>query len=71
MNNRKVLKDWRGLRLAEKRSATLRCPKCGRWTSLSNHTISDNGEVNPSLVCPYENCNFHEYVTLEGWKSNK
>lgn len=53
------------------------CPKC--WCNSTvrrgpgigkdvGHTISANGEVKPSVVCPKKDCNFHEYIILEDWK---
>jgi hypothetical protein len=42
------------------------CPKCGR-TGILDHEILPNGDVNPSVVCPTEGCDFHEYVNLAGW----
>jgi len=47
-------------------SAMLNCPKCGRTTSLNNHDV-ENGAVSPSVVCPYDGCDFHDYVSLIGW----
>jgi hypothetical protein len=50
-----------------KKSASVECPKCGNMYYL-DHTISDDGNVTPSLVCPFDNCDFHEFVVLEDWK---
>ena len=33
-----------------------------------NHTIRDNGEVFPSVVCGFEDCTFHAFVQLDGWE---
>jgi len=33
------------------------------------HTIRPNGEVSPSLVC--NGCDFHAFITLEGWEDPK
>lgn len=52
---------------AGRRSANMSCPKCGTMVSLVEHGISDLGFVNPSVVCPNEACDFHEWVRLEGW----
>lgn len=59
---------WKGLQ-SYKRSASATCPECGRTCSLLDHTIADDGAVHPSLVCPYDDCSFHEWVKLEGWAS--
>lgn len=58
---------WRGAIAGDVRTATASCPKCGKVASLSGHTIDDAGQVTPSLVCPYLDCDFHEYIQLEGW----
>lgn len=39
----------------------------GHISSLTNHEIDIVGKVQPSVVCAYDDCEFHEYVTLEGW----
>lgn len=58
---------WRGTKMRDgRRSALMSCPKCGQTCSLSHHKIQDNGEVQPSVVCPMD-CGFHEYVKLAGW----
>ena len=52
------------------RSAVLICPKCGRAAGLS-HRIAGDGAVSPSVVCPYEPCDFHEFIRLTGWADVK
>jgi len=60
---------WKGLKLAEGgRSASATCAN-GHTCSLTDHTINEDGTVSPSLVCPYEGCEWHENVKLEGWQS--
>lgn len=34
------------------------------------HTVSDEGILNPSYVCPRDNCNFHEWVKFVGWSND-
>jgi hypothetical protein len=58
---------WRGAKRDGKRTAIISCPKCRRAASLSEHDIDAAGKVTPSLVCPYGDCDFHDYVELEGW----
>lgn len=59
--------QWKGGIVEDgKRTAIVSCPGCSQVASLSAHTIADNGDVDPSLVCPFD-CGFHEYVTLGGW----
>lgn len=44
------------------------CPECSLGFILNvRHLISDNGEVNPSYLCP--RCKFHTFITLEGWNA--
>jgi hypothetical protein len=44
------------------------CGGCGKHAGhLGDHTISENGEVNPSLLCPL--CEWHVWGILEGWGS--
>lgn len=39
------------------------CPKCGQVHQLVTHTVRDDGEVVPSVVCG--KCDFHDFVTLD------
>lgn len=49
-------------------TALVNCPLCGRPGSLSrHHTIQSSGNVVPSVVCGFEDCEFHAYVFLEDW----
>lgn len=32
-----------------------------------DHDIAPDGRVSPSVVCPFEGCDFHDHVVLEGW----
>ena len=58
---------WKGLKLADgTRSASYVCPN-GHEMVLINHTISLDGMVTPSVVCPQGGCGFHEYLLLQGW----
>jgi hypothetical protein len=70
--NRYVLTDklWKIIQ-SESYKAHIICPKCGLKANLSNHTINEAGEVNPSLVCPNDNCDFHEWVILENWNKER
>lgn len=49
------------------------CPKCDGWFlgDTATHSIEENGDVNASVVCPYEPCDFHEFVNLVGWSGGK
>lgn len=49
----------------------VKCPDCEGVVRISRasggHHIFSSGEVQPSLDCPNDECEFHEFVTLEGW----
>lgn len=55
------------------------CPDCGLHSTIrkrvgdtvSGHSISPDGTVNPSVVCPHTEvgCRFHQFVKLESWDS--
>lgn len=49
--------------------AIVKCPKCGRECGVgkATHSIAADGTVMPSMICPHDGCDFHEYVTLFGW----
>lgn len=49
------------------RTALVSCGLCGRTLSLSEHEISPEGIVTPSVVCPFA-CGWHEMLTLVGWE---
>jgi DNA-directed RNA polymerase subunit RPC12/RpoP len=34
-------------------AVTYYCDKCGQPMSLAAHTLSEDGEISPSVVCPY------------------
>ena len=42
------------------------CPNCGESYQL-DHAIDKLGNVSPSVECPTTDCNFHNYIKLEGW----
>ena len=48
--------------------ATCSCPN-GHLASVSPriHSISGDGTLSPSYVCPRENCSFHDFVRFDGW----
>lgn len=60
---------WKGLALTDGGcSASFTCPRCENLAVLTGHHIDDSGKVSPSVVCPAEGCDFHEYIQLEGWR---
>lgn len=58
---------WKGGNSPYGRTALFCCSN-GHIGSLSNHEIAEDGTVTPSVVCPHEGCNFHEFIKLEGWQ---
>lgn len=40
------------------------CPLCGAEGDLSDHEVDGSGLVSPSVVCPTDDCGFHDHVTL-------
>jgi hypothetical protein len=60
--------SWHGGKTEKGRTALFCCPKCSTTASLSKHTIAESGAVLPSVVCPNKECDFHEFIHLEGWR---
>ena len=58
--------DWR--RLGNHIIVT--CPGC-RESGALEHDVNEAGEVNPSLDCPNDLCNFHAMVTLDEWDGDE
>lgn len=57
---------WRTLLTEGKISASIVC-KNTHYGILSDHEVDKHGIVTPSVVCPEEDCEFHEFIVLEGW----
>lgn len=57
--------EWRPL--GDK--ALVACPGCGESATLTDHTIKSDGAVHPSLVCPFDGCDFHDWVKLSDWSN--
>ena len=48
--------------------AEICCPGCSKVALLgSNHTVAPDGTVQPSDVCPFPPCTFHEFIQLDDW----
>ena len=59
---------WKGVTGKADIKAVLRCPDCRHRQFLGEkHTVSANGDVNPSVVCPYDDCSWHVHITLLDW----
>jgi len=50
--------------------AELTCPRGHRLT-LKGHSISEAGQVQPSVVCRHPGCDFHEFVVLDNWAQRR
>lgn len=59
-------KTWK---VSETGTVVMKCPN-GHIGVLDDHFISPGGIVEPSVVCPYEECGFHDHVVLVGWESD-
>lgn len=46
--------------------AEMTCSR-GHHLVLKGHSIMDDGQVSPSVVCSHAGCNFHTFVRLEEW----
>jgi hypothetical protein len=48
--------------------AIIRCPQCGRCSSIKeNHEVDAAGVVSPSYVCPFAPCEWHVNIVLDAW----
>ena len=57
---------WRTVHLDGRPQQAVCCAN-GHAAFLDDHEIAADGTVSPSLVCPEDGCDFHEFVKLEGW----
>lgn len=48
----------------------VKCPLCG-YQAMLDHEIGKSGIVYPSIACPRNECRFHEWVRLAGWKDDE
>lgn len=61
-------RDWDFTLQQQIKTAAVACGGCGRAMSVRKHTISADGSLSPSLVCPH-GCGWHVFVRLVGWQS--
>ena len=67
---------WRYLLHELGKSASIVCSN-GHYGIITDHTIAEDGTVSPSIICQgyregriiVEECNFHEFIKLEGWEA--
>ena len=60
---------WSPVKTPTKDVATIVCDNGHFGLIEHEHTISTEGIVEPSLVCAYEGCDWHERVRLVGWET--
>lgn len=56
--------NWSRAKTKDKTIIYMECPRCEQSIGLQNHKIDDHGRVAPSVVCPTQDCNFHEWIKL-------
>lgn len=54
-----------------RRSAVLRCPKCGMPSFVTDHKISGSGHMHGAFVCRGVTCEWSGRLTLEGWREEE
>ena len=57
---------WRPVTLEGNPTARFTCPSGHSWL-LDDHEIAGDGEVSPCVVCPEDDCDFHEFIQLTDW----
>ena len=50
-----------------RRSAVLRCPKCGLPAFVTEHKIDAEGNVDGPFSCRSAECGFETHLLLKGW----
>lgn len=50
-----------------RRSAVLRCPKCGLPAFVTDHKIESSGSVQGAFSCRGDVCGFSAKLWLRGW----
>ena len=67
----RLLADWGnggpGTWAVSQVGVSITCPKCKTRAYLDDHTVHDDGNVEPSIVCGA--CGWHEYAVLVGWRT--
>ena len=68
---RRITEAWKAYHLktpTQRFWAECVCPLCNKVSMVGrNHTVTDDGVVSPSYVCPFSPCTFHEFVRLNDW----
>lgn len=54
-----------------RRSAVLRCPKCGLPTFVTEHKIDGAGNVHDAFACRDLTCGFESHLALQGWQEER
>lgn len=50
--------------------SSFHCPGCQKEGTLGSltHTISQDGEISPSIICGHGDCEWEGFVKLQGWR---
>ena len=60
---------WKIITLDGEHTVVFICSECKTSGYLTEHEISADGTVTPSVVCNSgKNCSFHEFIKLENWE---
>lgn len=43
----------------------IKCLQCNEWGDLIDHTIDDQGFINPSVICGASGCDWHVMAALK------
>jgi hypothetical protein len=43
------------------------CPHCAAIMKVDKHRIKEDGELDPCVVCPRDECRRHVFMVLKGW----
>jgi hypothetical protein len=57
--------------LAASGTVWMRCPRGHVARLHPEHEIGANGNVEPSVICPNEDCDWHRMVTLTDWEAHR
>lgn len=56
-------------KISDMGTVVIKCPN-GHVGVLDDHSITPGGIVEPSVVCPYDTCDFHDRITLFDFPSD-
>lgn len=49
---------------------SLHCPGCNKEGAIGSltHTVNQDGEVSPSVICGHMDCEWEGFIKLQGWR---